>query len=286
MTTWRDALTGLYAAVQGAVDGFTMPLTVGIGYPPVTAPQNIARGGALVMIYDRGVSHDVTRWIPKYIAPPALTLPGVTLEPLATPWIKPTSTLTLTFSGSPIAQDAFGIVFDGAAIFEGVTYTSAAAQPLSGFITQVAAAVNADAVLTGLITATASGNSVVLTSAASGLVNVIATTGNVGSSLREVHRTKREAQVIVMAQTPDIRDTVADAIDVTLAQLEIEFGLQLPDTSWVRVISAGDISLEENIRHNVYRRDFIVTLEYGVTYQDIGYTVLAPLGYKAISYQE
>ncbi len=231
-------------------------------------------------IYDRNVAKDVTRWVPKTAVEPVVTAATVTVT-LSNPFVDRSGTATLTFSPSAAINDAFGLAVSGA-IYGGATYAATAAMTASAFAAAVASAIT-----TALpeIGAVASGDVVTLTNNSAGTLYLQATVGNQTSFLQEVHRTRREAQIIVAANTPNNRDLLADAIDETLATSEIDFGFTLADGTWVRVWNQGDISLDDNITHNVYRRDFVVGLEYGVTYQDLGYSVLAPLMYLQGGYQ-
>ena len=278
MSTWRQVYSGLQSAVSGALTGVTPAPQVGIGYPPVTAFQNAGRTGAppIVSVYDRGVSRDTTRWIPKLAVPEVITAASIT-QSLSNPIIVPGGASTITFGNTAIAQDAWGLVTQGG-VSGVVTYVAASAETADAFASGVATALSG---AFGSFGVSVSGAVVTIVNNSTKDVLIQSNVGNVSSSMIEVHRTKREGQIIVAANTPDNRDALADPIDTLLAQMEVDFGYQLSDGTWVRLWSQGDISLEDNIQHNVFRRDFVVTLEYGVTYLETGYSVLAPWVYPA-----
>jgi hypothetical protein len=273
MSTWRQVYSGLQGAVASALSGVTPAAHVGIGYPPVTAFQNAGRTGGppVVSIYDRGVAKDTTRWLPKQAVPETITAASITAA-LSNPYTAAGATFTLTFGNTAIANDAWGMTVRGGANGP-ITYVASAAETADAFATGVGSAISGAFSNLGV---SVSGAVVTVTNNSGAGIAVTSAVGNVVSRMIEVHRTRREAQIIVASNTPDNRDALADPIDVLLGQYEVDFGYQLADDTWVRVWSQGDISLEDNIQHNVFRRDFIVSLEYGVTYLESGYSVLAP----------
>lgn len=289
----------MLAAVQGAVSGVTGAITVGgkpylvdvaIGWPPENRLQDVARstGKGVIGIYDRKVGRNTTRWAPYDYN--IIQLPS-TLSSVVSGSIidKSTGSATITLGGPPTVGDGVSAVFldRGLTI---VTTTSAEFSPASAQVVvavagdtaatmaaKLAAAINADALLSTWVSAAAAGP-VVTVSALSGMGPFLLAshTGNGATATREVGRRERQVQIACWTNSEMSRDAVCDPIAALLAQIEINFSLTASDGSPLRLVYDNDYDIEEGTLQDVYRRDLLVTVEFPITVVDTFYAILAP----------
>src|SRR5262249_45910673 len=90
--------------------------------------------------------------------------------------------------------------------------------------TKLAAAINADTILSTWATATSSGPVVTVTSIAGTPLVVNSYAGNGGTRIQELGRRSRELQISLWARSIEDRDTVGDQIDAMLSQMEVNYG--------------------------------------------------------------
>ena len=276
---------GLRNQVITALDGLVSPSSISIGYFGTPIVQSTGQPAEImdlagqvaqspmVMLYDRGMSRDVTRWIPHYVTPWNITTPSITYSP--SNLLLSSTPNALVFLTSAAVNDAVALNVSSVGLSTGVVYVASGAMSAAAFCAGMAEAVNMS--LQGVLSATASGATLLLTNDTTGLLNITVESGNVASALYEVHRVQRNVQIIALANRPSTLDTIGEPIAQLLGELEISYGYELPDTTWVRLINKGDIVLWDNVMHNIARRDWMLTLEYGVDITDMGYAVLAPI---------
>ena len=276
---------GLRNQVITALDGLVSPSSISIGYFGTPIVQSTGQPAEImdlagqvaqspmVMLYDRGMSRDVTRWIPHYVTPWNITTPSITYSP--SNLLLSSTPNALVFLTSAAVNDAVALNVSGVGLSTGVVYVASGAMSAAAFCAGMAEAVNTS--LQGVLSATASGATLLLTNDTTGLLSITVESGNVASALYEVHRVQRNVQIIALANRPSTLDTIGEPIAQLLGELEISYGYELPDTTWVRLINKGDIVLWDNVMHNIARRDWMLTLEYGVDITDMGYAVLAPI---------
>ena len=284
MSSWHDVFAGLQAQVQSALSGLVPGEQIVIGYPPTVVLQNTGQlaatnqifngnNGPLVMIYDRGAATDVTRWMPRAVAQTPPPAPAVTYTVSQT-FVPPNGTSTVTFDTGANADDAIGLsIYGRIETMAGVTYSAISAETSAVFASGFATAVNTT--VPSLLSASVSGSQVTLTNVSGYAFNMQFASGNLGSELFEVHRTKRKAHIIMLANSPENLDTFGEPLSQALANLEITYGYELADTTWVQVINTGDLCIWNNALHNIFRRDWLLDLEYGVTLPLVEYPVLA-----------
>jgi len=285
MSSWNAVYQGLRNQVIAALDGLVSPSNISIGYFGTPIVQSTGQPSAvmelagqvaqspMVMLYDRGMSRDVTRWIPHYVTPWEVTAPSVTFSP--SDLMLSSTPNALVFLTSAAANDAVALNVSGVGISTGAVYVANEAMSAAAFCAGMADAINAS--LQGVLSATASGSTLLLTNDTAGLLNITVVSGNVASAQYEVHRVQRSVQIIALANRPSTLDTIGEPIAQLLGELEISYGYELPDTTYARLINKGDIVLWDNVMHNIARRDWMLTLEYGVDITDMGYAVLAPI---------
>jgi len=250
---------------------------VGIGWPPETTLHNLAQNkGQLINVYDRSHATNVTRWAPFVVNQEIVqtqlvsTLSGNTIPPLGS--------ATLTLTGTIQADDAVALVAKWVITKEVgvVVIATGTVVTLNDLAAALAAAINADAELSQVMTASSLANLVTLTSTINDHTIVLATrTANQGVQDWEVRRIQRHMQIMGWAATPDLRDQLCDPITTLFSKLSANFGLQDPNTmQWSRVIYQGDIYVDDPVLQDLYRKDMFVDVEYGETYRDFVYPVL------------
>lgn len=284
MASLYSVLGALQSSVSAAVAalGISPAPQAAIGWPPVNRLQQIGQGtaGPAITIYDRRIGRNVTRWSPEVIS--QTLVPATLTTALDAQYMTRTSVVHITLSGTVTAGDAVSAVFTrhmpdvsqlmGAVVVGGAATPGAAA-------TALAAAINADPVLSTWVTAAAVGAVVTLTAAfVNGSLAVASYTGNGGTQTREVARRERQVQIVQWTKTEEQRNLIADAISQLLGNMDATFGLTLADGTVLRVTYGNDFDLEDNTLQDVYRHDFLVSAEYPVTVQDQLYALLAPVG--------
>ncbi len=285
MSSWNDVYTGLVGNLQTTLAGLVPSENIGIGFPSMSVAMNSGQVnqvnpnsatllGPLVMVYDRGFARDVTRWIPRYISDWVVTASGVTFS-AASVNIGPSGTGQITIQTGANVNDSVGVWVSGLMQYGSTTGFSSATSA-SGVASAVASSVSS--AFSGVLSATASGAVVTFTNMTTNNMLVNINTANVGSALYEVHRVRRNAQIVSLTNNPTSLDQIGEPISQMLGQMEVYYGYTLPDGSSVRVINSADACFWDNVQHNIARRDWLVELEYGVTMQDSGYPVLAAIG--------
>ena len=287
MTTLFSVMSGLQKQVANLTTGLVVggtPITVetGIGWPAVNALQNVARAAnslALVTIYDRKVGRDTTRWLP-YTTSEITNAAGITsaISNTSCPFL---GSVVVTLSGTPNLNDGLSFVANliqngkqGAAAI----IRAAAGDTLATMATKLAAAIMAEPTLSQWFRASASGAQVTVTSLlASNALIVASYTGANGSVTTEVGRRERQFQITAWTRTELIRQAVTDPIDSYLSLAQVNFGPTLDDGTPVRLTVDNDFYLEDDTLEDVYRRDFLLRIEYPITSTDVLYAVLAPI---------
>ncbi len=285
MASWNAVYQGLRGQVITALDGLVPASSITIGYPgtpivqssgqpsEVMALANQVSQSPMVMLYDRGMSRDVTRWIPRYVTAWETISPAITFSLPDT--VLGTDPLQLDFLSDAAANDAVGLNLSGFGLNTGAVFTASGGMSAASFASGITSVIEQD--LNGVVSATVSGSSVTLQNQTTAPINLMINAANLGTALFEVHRVQRSVQVIALANRPSHLDLVGEPLAQLFGALEVYFGYELSDETWVRLINKGDIVLWDNVMHNIARRDWMLTLEYGVNLVDMGYPVLAPI---------
>lgn len=284
MATARTALSGLLAQLAPTWSGASPVVKSGIGWPSTQQIQDVVKGGyTLVNCFDAGDgARNATKWVGQTVGilevqPPAPGLVATLSQPTV---LQPSSSVTVTLSGTPNLNDA--VVFSaqpnqttGVALLANAL--TGAGSTLDTLATALAASINT-ADLYG-ITASATGAVVTVSSSSSTpVVSCAANCGNQGSRSPELKRMARHVRVIVWAKSEAVRETIGNAIDLALGVLDNTGGFYLSPASpgplgdWVHVHVDGDMLIEEQLQ-DIYRWDFRVMLEYGT----IATEVIAPV---------
>lgn len=311
----ETAITGAQAYFGNPPALVTINAKVGIGWPSVQMLQaNVKGANAVVSVYDRKLAKDTTRWRPIILSD-VVTATGIA-NIVSGNNIAPAGSATITLTGTPVNNDAISAVIrnptipfapsgggnllleggdgilelEGGGAFEleagtaGWTNTWAvvvSAGPSDTIVTiaaALAAAINADPLLSQWVSASATGPVVTVTSLLTrGTLVLNSYVGNNGLRTTEVARRSRMMQIVVWTPTEEIRQAVGDPIETLIAGLQNNFGIQFPDGTFGRVAYGSDFYLEDDTLQDTYRRDFLFSVEYGITQQDQLYSVLAPI---------
>lgn len=273
------ATTGLTSSAPDTA-GDPLNVEVGIGWPAEKTLQDNVRAApnpsALVSIYDRGMGRDVTRWLSREVS--RTVTPATVTAQASAPYIGPFATGQITIGGTVTSGDAIAVMLAtriGQASAQ-VVSPSTTDTPAT-IATAIAAAIQGDTILNKMVTATAAGAVVTLTSITTDLTTFAVNVGNGGTRTSEVGRRNRDVQIVIWTRTEDDRNTVGDAIEATIAQLEADFGLTFSDGSVGRVLYQGDRQFDDSTLADTYRRDFFASVDYPITVTDALYAVLAPI---------
>jgi hypothetical protein len=291
MASQFQILGSVLTLVKAALDGLSPAVSykAAIGYPPVNALQGIAKGTpagqpALVSIYDRKISRNSTRWSPYVFAQEVV--PATLTTAIAPERIAPGATAQITLGGTLTAGDSVSALAIAVGAGTGaVVVTGTEDDTPTTMATALAAAINSNPSLSGLLTATASGPVVTVTNVAQVALAVGSYAGNGGSQQREIGRRDQQVQVILWAQTVEQRNAMVEALAEAIAESELNFGPSLPDGSTARLSYVSDYDLEDDTLEDVYRHDFMVGLDYPVTVTDALFAVLAPVATMRVQLQ-
>lgn len=285
MSSIRQVMSGINAAVIAATTGLlndVTPVVVqsAVGWPPLKTLQNVAKGGPQIIgVYDRKVGRDATRWSPFSFD--TIVVPATITTSVSVRAIPPFGTSRITFGGSVTPGDAASAVFTNYALTPRVMGASVAiGAPVdtpTTMATQLASLINADPVISTWASAVASGLVVTITNLTKDGMTLASYVGNGGSETTELGRRDRQFQIACWTQTEVLREIVTDPIDVMIAQAEAVFGLTLLDGTQVRLTSESDYFCEDETLAGVYRRDFLIRVDYPVTTTDQLYAIVAPI---------
>jgi hypothetical protein len=277
----RDAINLLVTDLQTTVSPISPAPVVAPGWPTIDSLlANVAKaGGISISIYDRGPSKDASRFM-LYSANEVI-VQALTTSALSQPRLPALGTATITIGGAPVAGDAVSLVAtNGFTVAAAVTAGATTGETPAQVASALAAAINAEATLNTWISAAANAAVVTLTSLVNAVLPLSSATGNIGTRYTEVDRKVRSVQVDVWAPSDVVRTAVGRLIDGRLAYLDAHFGLKgvggtTDDGTWVRCRNLSDQFIDTDVYRDLYRWMWIESLEYGQTYAESLYSVLA-----------
>ena len=170
------------------------------------------------------------------------------------------ATLVLTVSGKTVTvSGTVSVPQNCIVIVNGKAYSYAvqSADTLTTIATGVAA----------LIAGATSSGAVVTIPSANSLTTAISTQG---TSVKEIRRQERVFQITVWAPTPTLRDTVAQTIDLAIAQIE---RFTLPDQTSARLTYKGSLPTDSLQKAMIYRRDLSYHVEYATVLTQTNMTI-------------
>lgn len=247
---------------------------IAIDWPPLPALQAVATGAlpTIISIFDRGAEKAVTNAIPLWYAlPPTLGTSGATLT-ISTTSLNETQSLTITGSGVPLVNDAFCLTLAAGSNQQFqffANYTALSTDTLHTALVGLTAQIN---LLSG-ITAVLAG--VVITITNTNPTDYVAWSEvvNVGSFTQEGFRWNRDIQITVWSRTPSDRSKYGNILEQLFSQLEVNYGFFAADSSACRVVYKDDVVHKDTQLQDMYRRDFLVSVDYPVLNVIPGYVI-------------
>lgn len=190
--------------------------------------------------------------------------------------------LTLSLASGAVAvkeNDAVGVPIQLGHDENGASAKAAAGDSLSDLAIKLRDAINSKTSLNPWVSATASGPVVTITnvtSDSSGL-KVQAHTGNRATDLYEVARLARGIDICTFHNSPQARRVTGEVLESVIGKWQSNFGLVDANGYSLRVWWIGDRSTDKDVQKNIYRRDFSLLIEYGVTAEEELFSVLVPV---------
>lgn len=281
MASQFQMLGGVLGLVNSALAGLqvnniALNYKAAIGWPAIKTLQAIAKGGpALVTVYDRKIGKNSTRWSPTVVS--QTVVPATLTTSILPTKLAPGESATIVLGGIVTPGDAVSCL----AVQLGANTGAVVAVGLAGdtsvtMAAKLARLINTDASMVGLLTAT-SLDSIVTLTAGTVAVGVQSYAGNGGTQEREIGRRDQSVQVVCWTRTVEQRNAMVAVIDVAIANSEINFGPTLADGSAARLSYVSDYDLEDDTLEDVYRHDFMISVDYPVTVTDALFAVLAPV---------
>jgi hypothetical protein len=262
MADLSDVMTALQTQIFAAVypNGTSAPsiTTKGIrvfpGWPqPAALDADMRVGICNISIYPTPVEQNVTRF-PKQWQQVSVTPPTLTLT---------VSGRTITVGGAmptPFSAHNLAVLMAGSAFVYALQATDTLTTIATALATLIAAAYPGT---------TSSGAAITLPNA--GPIPK-ARVGSVGQSIMEIRRQKRLFQIVIWADTPTSRDTIAQAVDPALADVQF---LTMPDGTAARLIYRDSPVTDGLQKERIYRRDLRYSVEYATTKIQTTATVIA-----------
>jgi hypothetical protein len=276
-----DAYNLLGASLTASMAGLTPLPAVNLGWPAertlmaLVAQQKLS----VVNLYDLGRSRDASRFL-LFIANEIDVAAGITSVLSAS---QLSSSVTVTLGGTVGLNDAVSFVAQNGKTVSATVAVAGASDTPTSMASNLASAINSAATLSNWVSASATANVVTVYNLTGSLLIVASNVGNGGTRYVEEHRVARAGQVNVWTPTAASRDQIARIIDTQLSYLDAHFGLSGgPDQTWVRTRYLGDQMVDEDVYRDLYRWLFHVELEYGQTYAEALYTVLAFIPQQAV----
>lgn len=238
---------------------------VGLDWPSIKDLQALSVGTPpVISIFDRGVERNDTHSIPLLNVFPSLAVasPGAVIT-LNQPLLLPGETITLTGSGTPIKNDAFCLTLmygqgDPSQLF--ANYTSGGSDTLISALDGMVTQIN---LLTDIV-AIRSSNVITVTNNTNITFNVRSEVTNIAPVTVEGFRWNRDVQVTLWTKTYQDRNRYGDVLEQLFSQLEVNFGFLTSDNSACRVIYKDDLVHKDSQLQDIYRRDFLLSINYPV----------------------
>ena len=269
-TLIQPVVTGL------VIDGNSITPLVGVGWPSTNVLQSNAQANsAVISIYDRKMTRNTTRWIPAFTTYTAT--PATTTATLSNSTLDSTGSVTLTIGGTITVGDSVGFVASNGTTSDAVVVTAGGSDTPATIASALVSAIDADPLLPSWVSATSSGAVVTITGLTPADLKLQANVGNAATALREIGRRQRQVQITLWVHTEDMRIGVGTPIETLLQQIETDDWIEFSDGTYGRLMNVSDFYTEDATVEDTYRRDFMVSIDYPITEQDMLYSVLAPV---------
>ena len=256
----ENALINLCAGVaypsgDPTIDGVLSPVTGAVvrvfrGFPQAAQFEaDVAAGAAQVAVYpEHGMTRDVTKFSPVW-QQASVKAPTFTAT---------IANNAITFGGVPSAGQVAGVQYGAGRLLTGQAVRLVATSTASGVALAMSAKIPGSSVAGPVLTMPANAQ------------NVATVVVSDQAARMEVRRQEQGFRITVYAPTPAARDTLAGAIDAAIA------GLLDANGNPTRFIATADGSkallryrrtdvMDSAATVHCYRRDIILTAEYGTT---------------------
>lgn len=238
---------------------------LGMDWPNLNTLQAVATGQLppTISIFDRGgIKNTVRNVFLTPVLPEDLGTTGAVLTINSTDLpVAGTVVLTADLTKLPLIYDALFFV-TGIPGRQKIAEAINTGSTLDALLDDLVAAIN------GLpqVSAVRSGtDTITVTNTGAAFLQVKAGVINVGGFTQEIYRQKRELQITLWTQTPHDRERYGTVLENLFANLEVNFGLILADNqSWARLLIEDDMVWKDSQLQDLYRRDFIISLDYPV----------------------
>lgn len=254
---------------------FPVPI-IADDWPPVQTIGGVSIGQlpTVISIFDRGGEKNITTAINLFYAlPPTAGVTGAALA-LNTDFLPPGGVVTLTGAGTPLVNDSFCLTLISGAGGQNeviAQYKSLGTDTLTTALTNFTAQINT----LDDISAVLSGPVITITNGGPSLHRARAEVVNIGTFTQEGFRWDRDVQVTVWSRTPADRSKYGDILEQLFSQLEVNFGFLTVDQSACRVQYVDDHVWRDSQLQDIYRRDFILTINYPLLNQIPAYAIEA-----------
>ena len=239
------------------VSGVPQPARIYPGWPiPSNLDNDMAAGITNISIYaPRGFYKNTTRYPQDEFQ---ITAPVHTITTLI-------SGTNITIGGTESTPQNVAVVANGVGVSYGVQSSDTLTSIAAGLVALLQAA-GVTCSSTGPVISIPNG------------VNIGATVGGAGSSIREVMRQEQKFQVTIWAPSSAVL-TAPDAIRPAFgAPIKVQFAvtpfLTLSDNSAARLITMDDFYDDDVSKPNVYRRDLFYNVEYATTQTQQQYEIV------------
>ena len=224
-------------------------ITIAPGWPnPAQLDALLAAGNVMVTVYPMpGMDANTTRFLME--EPQALNTPAASLT-------MTVSNNTVTVGGTIKAGEAAFISVNNNPYSHAVASSDTTATIASALASQIP-------------NATASGSVVTVGGT---VFNLVASVSAIASLQVEIARQKRVFMITAWCPTPALRDTIIQAIDVSLKAIAGR-RILLPDNTYAVLIYRGTLETDELSTRNIYRRDLRYEVEYATTQTSTSNTI-------------
>lgn len=279
--SYSQSVTGTSPTETISIVAGLLPV-VAVGWPAVNMLQSLVaqNGQCMANVYDRKLVRNTTRWMPFSYGD--TVIPATLTTVISNSYIGAGASRTITLGGTVTAGDAVSCVIVNSGVVPPQSWAEVvigvAGDTPTTMAAKLAAAITGDTNFAPWMTASASGAVVTLTSRlVAGDLILSSYTGNGGTRTMEIGRRQRELQIVIWAQTEEDRQSIGNPIEELLVSLNNQFGPTFSDGTVGRLVMGADYYCEDDTLQDVYRRDFLFSLDYPITTTDALYSVLAPV---------
>ena len=244
-------------------------------WPPERTLDAVKNGllPTVISIFDRGAEKNITQAIPLLNVFPdqAVATPGSKLTPSA--MVLPASgSITLTGANATLVNDAFYLTLMYGSVGQSQLYAEYTALSTDTLISSLTAFTGKINLLTDIV-ATLSGDVITVQNNTDISYTVRTGVTNIAPITMEGFRWNRDIQITVWSRTPADRAKYGNILEQLFSQLEVNYGFIAADQSACRVLYTDDLVHKDSQLQDIYRRDFLLQIDYPVLNTLKGYPI-------------